>query len=141
MSPDGWGAAPEVLHAMRQFGSSRTRERGGDVDLDGPLGRMSAAPATTRRAANLVRQRARRRLVRRVICLTIFLCVLALPTAGHSASGTADEVHYTFTGPTSVAFDWRGSATDIRYGTTTSYGSTATSHTPSPLPFSSGGPF
>ena len=31
-----------------------------------------------------------------------------------------DEVHYTFTGPTSVAFDWRGSATSIRYGPTTS---------------------
>ncbi|MFL5680070.1 MAG: OmpL47-type beta-barrel domain-containing protein, partial [Chloroflexota bacterium] len=52
-----------------------------------------------------------------------------------------DEVHYTFTGPTSVAFDWRGTATDIRYGPTTDYGSTATGHTPSPLPFSSAGPF
>ena len=54
---------------------------------------------------------------------------------------TVDEVHYTFTGPTSVAFDWRGSATDIRYGPTTRYGSTATAHTPTPLPFSSAGPF
>jgi parallel beta-helix repeat protein len=52
-----------------------------------------------------------------------------------------DELHYTFTGPTSVAFDWRGSATDIRYGTTTSYGSTATASPASPSPFSSAGPF
>jgi hypothetical protein len=37
--------------------------------------------------------------------------------------------------------DWRGTATDIRYGPTTDYGSTATAHTPSPLPFSSAGPF
>jgi parallel beta-helix repeat protein len=54
---------------------------------------------------------------------------------------TVDEVHYTFTGPTSVAFDWRGSPTDIRYGLTTAYGSTATAHAPDPLPFSSPGPF
>ena len=58
-----------------------------------------------------------------------------------AAGGTADEIHYTFTGPTSVAFDWRGTATDIRYGTTTSYGTTAATHAPTPLPFSSPGPF
>ena len=52
-----------------------------------------------------------------------------------------DEVHYTFTGPTSVAFDWRGTATDMRYGTTSSYGSAAVAHAPNPLPFSSAGPF
>lgn len=52
-----------------------------------------------------------------------------------------DEVHYTFTGPTSVAFDWRGSADDIRYGPTAGYGSTVIAQTPSPLPYSSLGPF
>jgi parallel beta-helix repeat protein len=57
------------------------------------------------------------------------------------AAGTADEIHYTFTGPTSVTFDWRGTATDIRYGPTTSYGSTGTATTPSPVPISSAGPF
>src|SRR5207249_4453266 len=31
-------------------------------------------------------------------------------------SGTADEIHWTVTGQTSVSFDWRGSATVIRYG-------------------------
>ena len=52
---------------------------------------------------------------------SVLLVVLLLPAAVRAAGGTADEIHYTFTGPTSVAFDWRGTATDIRYGTTTSY--------------------
>ena len=71
----------------------------------------------------------------------VLLVVLLLPAAVRAAGGTADEIHYTFTGPTSVAFDWRGTATDIRYGTTTSYGTTAAAHAPTPLPFSSAGPF
>jgi hypothetical protein len=62
-------------------------------------------------------------------------------TGSAMAAGSADEIHYTFTGSTSVAFDWRGTATDIRYGPTATYGSTATSHTPTPPPFSSAGPF
>jgi parallel beta-helix repeat protein len=66
--------------------------------------------------------------------------VLLLPAAVQAA-GTADEIHYTFTSPTSVTFDWRGTATDIRYGPTTAYGSTATSHAPTPLPYSSAGPY
>ena len=52
-----------------------------------------------------------------------------------------DEVHYTFTGLTSVAFDWRGTANDIRYGPTSSYGNTVLGYTPTPLPYSSAGPF
>ncbi len=52
-----------------------------------------------------------------------------------------DEVHYTYTGATSVAFDWRGTATDFRYGPTSSYGSTATASAPAVTPFSSSGPF
>jgi parallel beta-helix repeat protein len=63
----------------------------------------------------------------------------SINTSGNT--DTVDEVHYTFTGPTSVAFDWRGAPTDIRYGPTAAYGSTATAHEPSPLPFSSPGPF
>ncbi len=82
-----------------------------------------------------------RRLLARVLFLTMVLLVLVVPAHVRSATGTADEVHYTFTGPTSVAFDWRGTATDIRYGPTTSYGSTATTYTPSPLPISSAGPW
>ena len=53
----------------------------------------------------------------------------------------ADEIHWTMTGPTSVTFDWRGSESSIRYGLTSSYGSTAAAHTPSPLPYSCSGPF
>jgi hypothetical protein len=57
------------------------------------------------------------------------------------AAWAADEIHWTFTGPTSVSFDWRGAETTVRYGLTTAYGQTATAVTPSPLPFSSSGPF
>jgi parallel beta-helix repeat protein len=67
--------------------------------------------------------------------------ILLIPSIGRSAGGTADEIHYTFTGPTSVAFDWRGTATDISYGPTSAYGTTVTAHTPNPVPFSSPGPF
>ncbi|MGH7740978.1 MAG: PKD domain-containing protein, partial [Candidatus Eiseniibacteriota bacterium] len=52
-----------------------------------------------------------------------------------------DEVHYTMTSQTSVTFDWRGFDNTIRYGTTTAYGQTVTGVTPSPIPFSSAGPF
>ena len=70
-----------------------------------------------------------------------FVVTILLLPAAVQAAATADEIHYTFTGPTSVTFDWRGTATDIRYGPTSAYGSTVTSHAPTPLPFSSGGPF
>ncbi len=68
----------------------------------------------------------------------------AVPTAVPTSTPTptsVDEVHYTLLSPTSVAFDWRGTATDIRYGLTTSYTDTVTATTPKPLPFSSAGPF
>jgi parallel beta-helix repeat protein len=100
---------------------------------------MSAESAGIRLGRSSNGSPGRWRLV--VLCLTISAAILALPVGVHSAVGTSDEVHYTFTGPTSVAFDWRGTATEIRYGATTSYGSTATTHTPTPLPISSAGPF
>ena len=53
----------------------------------------------------------------------------------------ADEIHWTMLSPTSVAFDWRGQGTTLRYGLTTAYRSTVTGTTPTPLPFSSVGPF
>jgi len=53
----------------------------------------------------------------------------------------ADEIHWTVTGTTSVSFDWRGSESAIAYGPTKSYGKTATAQTPTPLPWSSAGPF
>src|SRR5437773_1487176 len=58
-----------------------------------------------------------------------------------AAAFAADEIHWTLTSQTSVTFDWRGSESSIRYGLTSAYGSTANAHTPSPLPFSSTGPF
>jgi hypothetical protein len=60
--------------------------------------------------------------------------------SAHGAS-PVDEVHYTYTGPTSVAFDWRGTAKTIRYGTSRRYQKTVVAHTPTPVPFSSSGPF
>jgi parallel beta-helix repeat protein len=80
-------------------------------------------------------------LVARALLLTVLATLLVASPAAQGASEVVDEIHYTFTGSTSVAFDWRGAATDIRYGTTTSYGNTATAHAPNPLPFSSAGPF
>jgi hypothetical protein len=64
------------------------------------------------------------------------VCLLAAPSAR-----AADEIHWTMLGATSVAIDWRGSGSAVRYGLTSAYGSTATGVTPSPLPFSSPGPF
>ena len=53
----------------------------------------------------------------------------------------ADEIHWTLTGPSSVTFDWRGSDEALRFGLTSLYGSDAAGVTPSPVPFSSAGPF
>jgi len=69
--------------------------------------------------------------------LFVFLAALLLAPAAHAT----DEIHWTFTGPTSVAIDWRGSGSGVRYGLTSAYGLNATGQTPSPLPFSSSGPF
>jgi hypothetical protein len=51
------------------------------------------------------------------------------------------EVHFTYTGPTSVTFDWRGDGTTVRYWTQDQPPRTATAHPPSPVPTSSRGPF
>jgi parallel beta-helix repeat protein len=63
-------------------------------------------------------------------------------TVSPPPTGTADdEIHWTFMGQTAVSFDWRGFDNTIRYGLTQAYGSTVTAFTPSPIPFSSPGPF
>jgi len=72
---------------------------------------------------------------------TFALALLAVPLLFASSARADDEIHWTMLGTTSVAFDWRGTGTTLRYGTTTAYGSTATGVTPNPLPFSSSGPF
>jgi hypothetical protein len=59
----------------------------------------------------------------------------------YDPTATASEVHYTFTGPTSVAFDWRGGQGQLSYGPTSAYGSTVTGQAPNPMPWSSAGPF
>ncbi len=66
---------------------------------------------------------------------------LALALVVTGTAHAADEIHWTLTGQTSVTFDWRGSESLIRYGLTPSYGQSVTAATPSPLPFSSAGPF
>ena len=70
------------------------------------------------------------------------LCV-ALLVVTHAATPVlaADEIHWTFTGPTSVSFDWRGAESVVHYGLTSAYGLDASAATPDPLPFSSAGPF
>jgi Calcineurin-like phosphoesterase len=62
------------------------------------------------------------------------------PSKGGSPA-RATEVHFTFSGPTSVTFDWVGAGTSVRYGRTARYTKTAVARTPSPRPFSSPGPF
>jgi hypothetical protein len=59
------------------------------------------------------------------------------PTAG----GSAQQVHFTFTGPRSVAFSWKGSAARISFGLTRRYSSTVTGRRAAPIPISSPGPF
>jgi len=55
---------------------------------------------------------------------------------------TADEVHWTITGQTSVTFDWRGPENTIFYGMSPgSYANQVVATTPDPLPTSSSGPF
>ena len=56
-------------------------------------------------------------------------------------SNLVDEVHYTLTGPRSVAFDWRGDVGEIRFGRTSAYGRTVSASPADPTPFSSDGPF
>jgi hypothetical protein len=58
-----------------------------------------------------------------------------------AAATAATEVHYTFTGPTSVTFDWRGGADALRVRVRANRWRTIEAQTPAPDPFSSAGPF
>ena len=60
---------------------------------------------------------------------------------GQPPGPPAHEVHWTFTGPTSVTLNWREGASSVRYGLTTDYNMQAEAATPSIVPFSSAGPF
>ena len=76
-----------------------------------------------------------------IICALLFQVGSFARTRPTTAGGTADEIHWTMTGPKSVTFDWRGAATEIRYGLSAAYGLVATARPPKPVPFSSPGPF
>ena len=80
--------------------------------------------------------------VARLVLVALLLAagLAARPGAAAAATG-ADEVHYTFTSATSVAIDWRGDPQDVRWGSTSSYGQTATGTDPVWKPWSSAGPF
>jgi parallel beta-helix repeat protein len=67
--------------------------------------------------------------------------VASLQVPAARADVGADEVHYTFTGATSVSLDWRGTAQTVSYGLTTDYGQQATAVAPQWTPISSPGPF
>jgi hypothetical protein len=69
------------------------------------------------------------------------LALLATFLLAAPSARAADEIHWTMLGPTSVAFDWRGTGSTLHYGLTRNYALSARGVTPSPLPFSSAGPF
>jgi hypothetical protein len=60
---------------------------------------------------------------------------------GRTLQGTATEVHYSLTGPASVAFDWRGSASAVRFWPRKGLSKTVRGRPSQPQPFSSPGPF
>jgi Calcineurin-like phosphoesterase len=121
-----WPTASEARHMLRQW--SRSRESGYMVFA----WRWAGRSLVSRPGLLGVLKRFNRGAVPRRPALTRKL--------GASAAA-ADEIHYTFTGPTSVAVDWRGSARTIRYGRTRRYGKVARAHAAVPTPYSSAGPF
>jgi hypothetical protein len=79
------------------------------------------------------------RLLRRLLLLACALSAGLFFAAGIARA--ADEIHWTIMGQTAVTIDWRGSEATVRYGLTPALGQVATGVEPSPLPFSSAGPF
>lgn len=72
--------------------------------------------------------------------VVVFCSLLSSAATVHSA----DEIHFTITGPNSVTFNWRGTEDTISYGTERGvYTNTVAVVVPDPepLPTSSGGPF
>ncbi|TML80549.1 MAG: fibronectin type III domain-containing protein, partial [Actinobacteria bacterium] len=84
--------------------------------------------------------------MKRFLFLFVATMLMAMQSTGPrsdagAAGDTADEIHYSITGPTSVTFDWRGTPTTISFGPTTSYGQTVSAGSPNITPFSSSGPW
>jgi hypothetical protein len=65
----------------------------------------------------------------------------AAPPPSAPATEEPNEVHFTFTGPTSLAFDWLGSGTTLRYWSKDAPPQTVAAHAPAPRPLSSPGPW
>src|SRR2546425_5751921 len=54
-----------------------------------------------------------------VVWVGLFAPVMGVPqNVASGVTGTADEIHWTFTGPNSVSFERRGEATEVHYGLT-----------------------
>jgi hypothetical protein len=86
--------------------------------------------------------RARRTVAIGLVAALGLAVATGLASAGSRVtSPAAREVHFTFFDAASVTFDWVGSGTSIRYGRTRAYGRTAAAKAPTPVPFSSPGPF
>ena len=73
----------------------------------------------------------------------IFFIPLVMTILIANMAFAADEIHWTFTGQNSVAFDWRGTTTEktIGYGLTSGAYTRVTATTPNPVPISSSGLF
>jgi chitodextrinase len=78
------------------------------------------------------------------LIVNIRTLLFSLFVLNNAITFAADEIHWTFTGQTSVTFDWRGTSAEniISYGTNPGvYTHSITAQTPTPLPYSSAGPF
>ena len=73
--------------------------------------------------------------------LGLVLAGAALALGPARGAGSADEIHWTITGQTSVTVHWRAGDAAVRYGLTPKLGQTAPAAAPTPQPFSNPGPF
>jgi hypothetical protein len=65
----------------------------------------------------------------------------APPPAPTSPAEDENEVHFSFTGPTSVTFEWRGSGRAVRIWSKDAPPREIEAHEPAPVPFSASGPW
>ncbi len=89
-----------------------------------------------------VRPTTRRFVALAVVAAGVLAGLLLASTATSSGEAArVSQVHYGYRNARTVVFDWVGEATDLRYGPTARYGTTLTAVAPTPMPFSSPGPF